>query len=177
MALINRMTRLFRADMHAVLDRIEEPEVLLRQFLREMEDDLAHDEQNHKRLMRELGLLEARLRELEQAQADLASELDLCFDAGKEDLARSLVKRRLEMQRQDKLLLRKRTDLEETASALKTRIDHNAARLAAMRQKAELLASESGLDRDEAWSPAEYAVRDEEIEVALLREKQKRNLS
>ena len=29
MALINRMSRLFTADMHAVLDRIEEPDVLL----------------------------------------------------------------------------------------------------------------------------------------------------
>ena len=29
MALINRMSRLFTADVHAVLDRIEEPDVLL----------------------------------------------------------------------------------------------------------------------------------------------------
>ena len=38
MALMTRVARLFRADLHAVLDRIEEPEVLLRQALREMED-------------------------------------------------------------------------------------------------------------------------------------------
>src|SRR5687767_9840646 len=31
MALIDRLARLFQADLHAVLDRIEEPEVLLRQ--------------------------------------------------------------------------------------------------------------------------------------------------
>lgn len=36
MALINRATRLFRADLHAVLDRIEEPDILLRQAVREM---------------------------------------------------------------------------------------------------------------------------------------------
>ena len=34
MPLINRVSRLFRADLHAVLDRIEEPDVLLRQAAR-----------------------------------------------------------------------------------------------------------------------------------------------
>ena len=41
MALINRISRLFTADMHAVLDRLEEPDVLLKQALREMEDESA----------------------------------------------------------------------------------------------------------------------------------------
>ena len=40
MALINRVTQLFKADFHAVLDRIEEPEQLLRQSIRDMEDVL-----------------------------------------------------------------------------------------------------------------------------------------
>ncbi|OOZ38928.1 hypothetical protein BOW53_13550 [Solemya pervernicosa gill symbiont] len=53
MALINRVTRLFRADMHAVLDRIEEPEVLLRQSIREMEEALADDEQQLRQLIEE----------------------------------------------------------------------------------------------------------------------------
>ena len=38
MALITRFSRLFRADLHAVLDRIEEPDVILRQAVREMEE-------------------------------------------------------------------------------------------------------------------------------------------
>jgi len=41
MALINRISRLFKADFHAVLDHIEEPEALLKQAIRDMEDDLA----------------------------------------------------------------------------------------------------------------------------------------
>ena len=45
MALINRMSRLFTADVHAVLDRIEEPDVLLKHAVREMEEELARNEQ------------------------------------------------------------------------------------------------------------------------------------
>ena len=45
MALINRVARLFKADFHAVLDQIEEPELLLKQAVREMEDELAESGQ------------------------------------------------------------------------------------------------------------------------------------
>ncbi len=45
MALINRISRLFKADFHAVLDQIEEPEQILKQAIRDMEDDLATTEQ------------------------------------------------------------------------------------------------------------------------------------
>jgi phage shock protein A len=40
MALINRVARLFRADFHAVLDQIEEPELMLRQAIRDMAEEL-----------------------------------------------------------------------------------------------------------------------------------------
>ena len=50
MALVSRLTRLFQSDFHAVLDRIEEPDALLRQAVRDMEDALARDEQRVKNL-------------------------------------------------------------------------------------------------------------------------------
>ena len=39
MPIINRFMNLFTADIHAVLDRLEEPEILLRQAIREMEEE------------------------------------------------------------------------------------------------------------------------------------------
>src|SRR5262247_3541760 len=54
MALINRMSRLFTADVHAVLDRIEEPDVLLKHAVREMEEELARGEQRARVLGHEL---------------------------------------------------------------------------------------------------------------------------
>ena len=66
MALITRVSRLFRADLHAVLDRIEEPDVLLRQAVREMEEALARDEQRLKALNYERVQLLSRESEIEQ---------------------------------------------------------------------------------------------------------------
>jgi len=176
MALITRVSRLFRADLHAVLDRIEEPDVLLKQALREMEEALARDEQRIKLLTHEQTQLSSRAQEVEQSLSDIEGELDVCFDSGKDELARGLIRRKLEAQRFHKHLGRKQENLERTLAELNARLTEQRAQLDAMRQKAELLAEDSDTNRpDEGWNGPEVALRDEDVEVAFLREKQKRS--
>lgn len=178
MALITRVSRLFRADIHAVLDRIEEPDVLLRQAVREMEDELARDEQRIKVLTHDHGQLVSRHRDIQQSLEGIEAELDVCFDSGKEDLARTLIRRKLEAQRFTRFLARKHEVLETTLSGLRDRVAENRAQLEGMRQKAELLAEDTAPERhEEPWTVPDTSVRDEDVEVALLRERQKRGLS
>jgi len=178
MALITRISRLFQADLHAVLDRIEEPDLLLRQAVREMEDDLARDEQGMKVLNHELGQLVSRETDIGHALDEIEDELDVCFESGKDDLARALIKRKLEALRFQKFLSRKREVQERTLSGLRTRLQENQASLDSMRQKAELLAEESVADSiEDNWSSPDIVVREEDVEVAFLREKQKRSRS
>ena len=178
MALITRVSRLFQADFHAVLDRIEEPEVLLRQAVREMEEELASDEQRSRILKHEQGQLTARETDLEQTLQELDEQLDICFDSGNDDLARASIKRKLETQQYCKGLARKRQALQETLDDLDTRLRENRARLESMRQKAELLAEETARTRPaDNWTIPNITVRDEDVEVALLREKQQRRRS
>ena len=176
MALITRVSRLFRADLHAVLDRIEEPDVLLKQAVREMEEELNRDEQHIKVLNRERGQLVARERDIEQSLDEIEEELDVCFASGKDDLARTLVRRKLEAQRFRKHLLRKRETLQDTLASLQQRFDENRSQLESMRQKAELLTEDSDTDHPEdAWTTPDISVREEDVEVAFLREKQNRS--
>ena len=98
MALINRLSRLFSADFHAVLDRIEEPELLLKQAIREMEEELARSEQRIKWLQQEQRQLSAQEDDIEQSLSKLEEEMDICFASDKEELARGLVRRKLEAQ-------------------------------------------------------------------------------
>lgn len=177
MALITRVSRLFRADLHAVLDRIEEPAVLLRQAVREMEEELARDEHRVKALTVEQGQLAARQGELDRTLDDIDEELAVCFASDKEDLARPLIKRKLEAQAFRKLLVRKRDTLDETLAGLRARLQEDRVRLDSMRQKAELLAEEEGVSTEERWPVPDFSVRDEDVEVALLREKQRRRRS
>ena len=99
MALITRVSRLLRADLHAVLDRIEEPEALLRQAVRDMEEDLAGTSSVAGLLRHEQAQFMRRQGDLVQSLHEMEQELDVCFDSGKDELARALVKRKLEAQR------------------------------------------------------------------------------
>jgi phage shock protein A len=176
MALITRVSRLFRADLNAVLDRIEEPDLLLKQAVREMEDELARDEQRLKALQLEHAQLCARIAELEASLGGIEQELDVCFASGEEALARSVVRRKLEAQRLAAVLTRRRQALQDGGTALATQVEENRTRLESMRQKAEILAEDiPAMRTDEPRATAECVVRQEEVDIAVLREKQKRS--
>lgn len=183
MTLITRVTRLFRADFHAVLDRIEEPELLLRQAIREMEDELARQEQTIRLAAHEEGEYAARQDRLDGRLREIEEEMDLCFSSGKEDLARGLVKRKLETQRLGRHLAARREALRNTLARRESALAENRAALDGLRQKAELVAvrAPAGGNRDEAdvadLSDRESPVTGEEVEVAFLREKQARSRS
>jgi phage shock protein A len=177
MALINRITRLFQADLHAVLDRMEEPDMLLKQALREMEDELLLNEQRVKHLQHESEQLSRRQSEIEQSLPRMDEELDICFESGQDELARGLVKRKLEKQLLLKGISRRRELLEKDLREEQAALQENKARFDSMRQKAELLGEEARSAQGSApyaASAGDYIVHDDEVEVALLRERQLR---
>ncbi len=175
MALINRMSRLFTADVHAVLDRIEEPDVLLKHAIREMEEELAHSEQRVKQLEHERASLTDRHRKVQAVLAELGEQLDVCFGNGNEELARKVIKRKLETERLDKHVAERRAAVDKLLVERRATADEQREHLDVMRQKAELLAdAPSGGDE---WGKTELAVGADEVEVAFLREQHKRKPS
>lgn len=175
MTLITRISRLFRADFHAVLDRLEEPDVLLRQALREMEEELVSDEQCEKRWALDLERQRARRGELEKTLAAIAEELDICFAASREPLARSLIKRRLETERLLERVARQTESLEKALADLRARLRDQHERLDGLQQKAALFDEEhrAVISSGDSRAP-DMPVGEDEIEIAFLREKQRR---
>ena len=176
MTLMHRVARLFRADAHALLDRIEEPDLTLRQAVQEMQEGLDGERRRRNLLEQEVKTLARQRAESSQELERLGEQLDVCFEAGNDDLARGLIRRRLEIQRLDQSLAAREADRREQLEGLKTRLAEQAARLEAMRQRAELLAprdTESNYDDCPPKMP-EPLVRDEEVEVALLEERRRR---
>ena len=184
MALINRISRLFKADFHAVLDQIEEPEALLKQAIRDMEDELAAAERSIALRQHDQDALAARQQDLQNAIADLDAELDLCFESGEDDLARSQIKKKLEAER---LLKRLTSTFDANRQYLveqRSAVEENTRTLESLRQKAELIAHRSSVGNDPgsdfddvAWMARELQVSDDEIEIAYLREKHVRSVS
>ncbi len=106
MALITRISRLFTADFHAVLDRIEEPDVLLKHAIREMEQALHDTELRLNKLVREQRQLAAREAQAKATFDKLDGELDLCFESGEESLARNLIRKKLSVRETEALVRR-----------------------------------------------------------------------
>ena len=174
MALINRFSRLFTADLHAVLDRIEEPDVLLKQAVREMEDELGKMQAGSRSLLQDLERLDTQGRADRALLSDLDEELDVCFQSDEEELARSLIKRKLEGERRLKIATARREAAINTRETLEASITENQDHLANMREKLELLVDEALSSSPRDRVDVDINVGKDEIEIAFLKEKQRR---
>jgi len=176
MALIRRLSRLFTADMHAVLDQIEEPGTVLRQAIREMEEELARQRQRRKWLCAEIESAAARIAGFGELQRDIDAKLDICFANDNDVLARRLTRKKLEA-----VQLAEQTDVKRQALArqleeLDSLLESNTDQLDSMQQKAALLVNEeTGAVR--ARDAHVTGIDDDDVEIAFLREKQARATS
>jgi len=175
MPLINRITRLFAADVHAVLDRLEEPDALLKQALREMEEELAACETRVRWLMHERDDTRRQSTDVGRELDRIAEQLDVCFAAREEPLARGLLKRRLELERHAQRL---QTRADAAAKALaedEARLAEQRHAVDALRLRAEPLL-DAGVRPYAAYSYAlDAPVTDADVDVELLRETQRRS--
>ena len=147
MALINRLNRLFRADLHAVLDRIEEPEALLRESVREMAAAIEADQRGLQQLTQRESELGRQQQQLNDSLEKLAQELDVCFVAEQDQLARGLIKRRLQTQQRLDELNQGQQQAQLQVSEFTERLQHNRSRLEAIEQKLALVVSSESMSR------------------------------
>ena len=176
MALVTRLSRLFQADFHAVLDRIEEPDLQLRQAVREMQFALDQDQQRKQLLQHEADQLDKAVVCIGDKLQALDEELDICIAADKDDLARDLVHRKLAAEKQLQATNNRSAAIDLQRQTLARQIDEQTQQLTSMKQKLELLVKVDDSSVDAGFASAEV-IRNEEIEIALLREKQKRTQS
>ena len=179
MALVNRVTRLFRADLHAVLDRIEEPDVVLRQSVREMSEAISNDERSIKLIEQEQQQQLRHEEEINESLKRLNQQLDVCFAAEQEDLARGLIRRKLEAERLLSALNFKGETRNTRLVELQQGLQENRPRLLSMQQKLEIFVlaeanSETYSNPGEGNTDQGITVGDDEVEVAFLAEQQQR---
>jgi phage shock protein A len=172
------MSRLLTADMHAVLDRIEEPDVLLRHAIREMEEELGQSEQRVNLLEHERARLADRHHTVEAALVELDEQLGVAFDSRNDELARKVIKRKLETERLTKHVAERRAAIDKSLEERRRTLDEQREHLDVMRQKAELLMeTPHAKGHADEWSKTEFTVGEDEVELAFLRERQRRTQS
>jgi len=178
MGILSRAVRLCKADLHGVMDQMEDKDLLLRQHLREMQAALAERqsridqlEETHRAGKRNRSRVAQQLQHLEE-------DLDRAVARGRDDIARMLIRKVFPMR---KSLAQVDQRLEETAQHLdedqdclgaqRLAYEETRHRMAAARERARSAALMPDMDPAEAgehsWAPSE-----EEIEWELLQRKE-----
>lgn len=169
MALIQRFGRLLKADVNAVLDRIEEPESLLQQALRDMETALAVRQSRIDDLEEALTQLEYQKTTSLDRLSDIEKDITLCLEQAQEALLREAVKRKLLQQRQ---LQHSEDQIKHTQRALSTESQQFDA------EKQQLDDIQQQVDNLRYHAPSNLnPISDAYIDMAVLREKSQRSAS
>lgn len=95
MAILNRVMRLFKADLHGVMDQLEDKELLLKQYLREMETSLQEKEHQLNQITKREEIIRRDL-ELRGEEIDrIDNDVTLSLRKEKDDIAKLLIRKQL----------------------------------------------------------------------------------
>jgi phage shock protein A len=170
MGIIKRVITMLKADVHGVLDLLEDPVDLCNQAIREMESEIeAAREQSSQLKDRHRQILKQR-EQAEQRLVEIRGQLEVCLGAANRDLAKSFMKRRLECERRLALLTHRGEEAQNEIALSEQRLKDFEEKVAAVRDKLELFAertpSGDSTTRD-GNGASDVWVSDEEVELAL----------
>ncbi len=93
MTILARIIRLFKADLHGVMDQIEDQGLLLKQHLRDMEESLVEKEMKLKKMRSALDQAQQDHQKGEKETGILEQDLQVAIKKDRDDIARMLIKR------------------------------------------------------------------------------------
>jgi phage shock protein A len=193
MGILDRMSRLIRANINDLIDRAEDPEKMLNELLREMESSIRDARMQVANMIAQEKELEADLQQAQRDSREWERRAELAVNAGKDDLAREALRRRRDaesiatvyatqltsqqemvtkLKQQLKMLEAKHDEAESKRDVLIAR--HRATQ--AQRQMTDTLSSLPGLDSFSELDRMERRIRQEESKTQALGELQGEDL-
>ena len=91
MALLTRIVRLFKADLHGVIDQIENRGLLLKQHLRDMQGALMQKEARLNQICRARDLARQDYEKGDKECKRLEADLKAALENDKDDIGRMLI--------------------------------------------------------------------------------------
>ena len=177
MGILSRMLRLCRADVHGVMDQLEDKGLLLKQYLREMEASLEQKENRLDQIAQNCVQIESDLSNQDAEVQKLEKDLALAIRKEKDDIARMLIRKQRHLQgvceqftKQIDHMTQEKNQLTEILAKQKLQYVQLKTKTAAFCQQTEQQAFELAFgptNVSASWS----APTDEEIELELLQRK------
>ncbi|MBW7476516.1 PspA/IM30 family protein [Paenibacillus oenotherae] len=95
MSIFKRLKDMTKASLHEMLDKMEDPVVMLNQYLRDMEAEIHQAELTVAKQMASERRMKQRLEEAVRSGADREAKAETAIRAGQEDLARKLLEEKI----------------------------------------------------------------------------------
>lgn len=94
MGILDRMSRLIRANVNDMIDKAEDPELMLNELLREMQSNIREARTQVANMIAQEKMLEAELAEAQRDARQWEGKAELALQRGREDLAREALRRK-----------------------------------------------------------------------------------
>jgi len=178
MGIMTRMLRLCKADVHGVMDQLEDKGLLLKQYLREMETSLGHKEQQANALTQRIGRLTGQIARHAQEMDKLEQDLVLALKKEKDDIARMLIPRRRALETATGHLTDQIAAMTQEKKQLAETLAHQRLQYETLRAKADAFHHQAAdrlfetASRHNAGTIYSIDPGDEEIELELLARKE-----
>jgi phage shock protein A len=117
------------------------------------------------------------LEDQERQLQDTQQQIDLCFRANNEKLARVMVRRNLEVQKRIKLAERERDALRIEQERIGTEVADQKNKLVSIRERMEIFSDDAqhrSSVQEESTRFNDHVVSEEEVEIAFLAERERR---
>lgn len=94
MGILDRMSRLIRANVNDIIDRAEDPEKMMNELLREMSASISEARTQVASMIAQEKEIEGDLRAAKKDAADWQNKAELAVSRGRDDLAREALRRK-----------------------------------------------------------------------------------
>lgn len=185
MSILDRVSRLVRANVNDMIDQAEDPEKMIDQLLRDMQSNITTARSQVAAMIAQEKELEADLSETQELSTEWQEKAKRAIAAGKDDLAREALRRKRDndenaaiYQQQHQTQLQTVDKLKQQLALLESKYQSTLGqrdslmarqrRAKASRQVGEFTASLSPLDASSELDRMERKIRGTESEVAAL---------
>lgn len=193
MGILDRMSRLIRANVNDMIDRAEDPEKMLNELLREMDSNIREARVQVASMIAQEKEVEADLGAAQHDAREWGRRAELAVQNDKDDLAREALRRKRDAEEISSVYAHQLSTQQETVTTLKQQLTmleakyreaeskksvliarHRATR--AQRTVTETLSTLPGLDSHSELDRMERRIRSEEAQTQALGEMQGENL-
>lgn len=180
MTLFTRITRLFKADVHGILDSLEDPETILKQSIREMQQVIDHSQSHLQDLNKRCDLATAAQKKLTSNRDGFEHQLDLAFADDNELLIKALLRKKLIVENRLIAIAEEIRTLNQQISDQQSELDEQQEKIKTIVEKLSLfsnLSPQTAMDQSNDPFEKQYQnlITEDDIELAYLQEKQRRS--